>query len=130
MSDGARNGAVVPPLNPRTRRSRWAAARVRGAPPDNATPADEVPADEAQAPTDLVSDSSESTDSSSDSDDSSVVAVVEPVDQAAEVPCVADLLAASDFTQHLLNDLHAPMVTVILEEQVLARPRIGTDASS
>ena len=39
-------------------------------------------------------------------------------------------LTSSDFTQHLLNDLHAPMVTVILEEQVLARPRIGTDASS
>ena len=48
-------------------------------------------------------------------------AVVEPVDQAAaEVPGAANLLAASDFMQHLLNDMHAPMVTVILEEQTLA----------
>ena len=29
-------------------------------------------------------------------------------------------MAASDFTQHLLNDVHAPMVTVILEEHALA----------
>ena len=61
-----------------------------------------------QAPIDLVSDS-ESTGDSGDSDDFSDVAVVEPVDQAAaEVPCVADLLTSSDFTQHLLNDLHEP----------------------
>ena len=36
------------------------------------------------------------------------------------VPGAANLLAASDFTPHLLNDMHAPMVTVILEEQALA----------
>ena len=42
------------------------------------------------------------------------------IDQAAaEVSCVAELLAAPDFTQHLLNDLHAPMVT---------RPRLGPAA--
>ena len=88
-------------------------------------PDDATPADEAQAPIDLVSDSSESTGSSSDSDDSSVVAVIEPTDQAAaDVPCVADLMAASDFTQHLLNDLRAPMVTVILDEQALAPARV------
>ena len=92
--------------------------------PDDATPADEAPADEAQAPIDLVSETSESTGSSSDSDDSSAVAVVEPVDQAAELPCTADLLAASDFTQHLLNDMHAPMVTVIHEKQALAPARV------
>ena len=92
--------------------------------PDDAAPADEGPADDAQAPIDLVSDA-ESTGTSGDSDDSSDVAVVEPVDQAAaEVPCVADLLTSSDFTQHLLNDLHAPMVTVILEEQALAPARV------
>ena len=33
-------------------------------------------------------------------------------------------LTSSDFTQHLLNDLHAPMVTVILEEQALAPARV------
>ena len=61
----------------------------------------------------------------SDSDHSSDVAVVEPVDQAAaEVPSAVDLLAASDFTQHLLNDMHAPMVIVILEEQALAPARV------
>ena len=71
---------------------------------------DEAPADEAKAPIDLVSNSSESTGCASDSDDSSVVVVVEPIDQAAEV----------HFTQHMLNDVHAPMVTVILKEQALA----------
>ena len=91
--------------------------------PDDAAPADEVPAEEAQAPIDLVSDSSESTGNSSDSDDSSVVAVVEPVDQAAaEVPCVADLMAASDFTRHLLNDLHAPMVMSFSRNRPLHPP--------
>ena len=88
--------------------------------PDDVTPADE----DAQAPIDLVSETSESNGSASDSDDFSIVAVVEPVDQAAaEVPCAADLLAATDFTQHLLNDMHAPMVTVILE-QALAPARV------
>ena len=49
----------------------------------------------------------------------------EPVDQAAAViPCAADLLAATDFTPHLLNDMRAPMVTVILEEQALAPARV------
>ena len=58
-------------------------------------------------------------------DHSSDVAIVEPVDQAAAViPCAADLLAASDFTPHLLNDMHAPIVTVILEEQTLAPARV------
>ena len=81
--------------------------------PDDA-PAD-VPADDSQAPIDLVSETSESSDSASDSDHSSDVAVVEPVDQAAAVvPSVGDLLTASDFTPRLLNDMHAPMVTVIL----------------
>ena len=93
--------------------------------PDDATPADKAPADDAQAPIDLVSETSESDGSASDSDNSSDVAVVEPVDQAAaEVPGAADLLAASDFTQHLLNDMHAPMVTVIIEEQALAPARV------
>ena len=92
--------------------------------PDDA-PADEAPADDAQAPIDLVSDPSESDGSASDSDHSSDVAIVEPVDQAAAVvPGAADLLAASDFTPHLLNDMHAPMVTVILEEQALAPARV------
>ena len=40
------------------------------------------------------------------------------------VPGAADLLAALDFTPHLLNDMHAPMVTVILEEQALAPARL------
>ena len=93
--------------------------------PDDATPADKAPANDAQAPIDLVSETSESDGSASDSDNSSDVAVVEPVDQAAaEVPGAADLLAASDFTQHLLNDMHAPMVNVILEEQALAPARV------
>ena len=39
------------------------------------------------------------------------------------LPCLADLMAASDFTQYLLNDPHAPMVTVSLEEQALAPAR-------
>ena len=52
--------------------------------PDDA-PADEVPADDAQAPIDLVSETSESDGSASDSDHSSDVAIVEPVDQAAAV---------------------------------------------
>ena len=61
----------------------------------------------------------------SDSDHSSDVAIVEPVDPAAAViPCAADVLAATDFTPHLLNDMHAPMVTVILEEQALAPARV------
>ena len=82
---------------------------------------DEAPADDAQAPIDLVSDTSESAGSLSDSDHSSDVAIVEPVDQAAAViPCAADLLAASDFTPHLLNDMHAPMVTVIRPSHLLA----------
>ena len=85
------------------------------------SPAEAVPADDGQAPIDLVSENSESSDSASDSDHSSDVAIVEPVDQAAAVvPSVGDLLTASDFTPHLLNDLHAPMVTVILEKQALA----------
>ena len=93
--------------------------------PDDAAPPDEAPADDAQAPIDLVSDTSESAGSVSESDHSSDVAIVEPVDQAAAViPCAADLLAASDFTPHLLNDMHAPMVTVILEEQALAPARV------
>ena len=88
-------------------------------------PAEEVPADYSPAPIDLVSENSESSDSASDSDHSSDVAIVEPVDQAAAVvPSVGDLLTASDFTPHLLNDLHAPMVTVILEEQALAPARV------
>lgn len=61
----------------------------------------------------------------SDSDESSAAVVVEPTDQAAaEVPCVEDLLVAPDFTLHLLNDLHAPMVTVSLEEQGLTPARV------
>ena len=69
---------------------------------------DEAPVDDAQAPIDLVSDTSESAGSLSDSDHSSDVAIVEPVDQAAAViPCAADLLAPSNFTPHLLNDMHA-----------------------
>ena len=72
-----------------------------------------------------MSDTSESTGSQSDSDDSSVVAVTEPTDQAAaDVPCLADLMATSDFTQYLLNDPHAPMVAVSLEEQALAPARV------
>ena len=68
---------------------------------------------------------SEFSDSASDSDHSSDVVIVEPVDQAAAVvPSVGDLLTASDFTPHLLNDMHAPMVTVILEEQALAPARV------
>ena len=60
-----------------------------------------------------------------DSDHSSDVAIVEPVDQAAAVVLsVADLLTASDFTPHLLNDPHAPMVTVLIEEQALAPARV------
>ena len=78
-------------------------------------------ADDAQAPIDLVSETFESDGSASDSDNSSDAAVVEPVDQAAaEIPGAANLLAASDFAQHLLNDMHAPMITLILEEQALA----------
>ena len=51
------------------------------------------------------------------------MAVVEPTDQAAaDVPCLADL--TSDFTQPLLNDPHAPMVAVSLEEQALAPARV------
>ena len=51
---------------------------------------------EVQDPIDLVSDTSESTGSQSDSDNSSVVAVVEPTDQAAaDVPCLADLMATA-----------------------------------
>ena len=83
--------------------------------PDDA-PADEVPADDSQAPIDLVSETSESDGSAGNSDHSSDAAIVESVDQAAVViPCAADLLAATDFTPHLLNDMHAPMVTVIEE---------------
>ena len=49
---------------------------------------------------------------------------VEPIDQApAEVPSLADILATPDFTQFLLNDPHAPMVTMSLEEQALAPAR-------
>ena len=81
----------------------------------------EVPASDAQAPIDLVSDTSESHGSASGSDHSSDVAIVEPVDQAA---AEADLLAASDFTPHVLNGMHAPMVTVILEEQALSPARV------
>ena len=96
-----------------------------GAGPAVLSPADADPAEEAQAPIDLVSDTSASAGSQSDSDDSSVVAVIEPTDQAAaEVPCVVDLMAATDFTQHLLNDPHAPMITVSLEEQALAPARV------
>ena len=74
-----------------------------GAGPAVLQPDDSTPAKEAQAT--IGSDSSESTGSLSDSENSSVVAVVEPTDQAAaEVPCAADLMATSDFTQHLLND--------------------------
>ena len=40
------------------------------------------------------------------------------------VPSVGDLLTASDFTPHLLNDPHAPMVTVLIEEQALAPARV------
>ena len=61
---------------------------------------------------DLAAETSESSDDHSDSDDSSAVALIEPTDQAqaaAEVPCLADLLTTSDFTQYLLNDPHAPM---------------------
>ena len=59
------------------------------------------------------------------SDYPSVVAVVEPTDQAAaDVPCLVDLMATSDFTQHLLNDPHAPMAAVSLEEQALAPARV------
>ena len=86
--------------------------------PDDA-PADEVPADDSQVPIDLVSETSESSDSASDSDHSSDVAMA-----AAVVPSAGDLLAASDFTPHLPNDMHAPMVTVILEEQALAPARV------
>ena len=76
---------------------------------------------ETQDPIDLVSDTSESSDDHSDCDDSSAVVVIEPTDQAsAEVPCLADLLTTSDFTQYLLNDPRAPMVSVSLEEQALA----------
>ena len=72
-----------------------------------------------------MSDTSASAGSQSDSDDSSAVAVVEPTDQAAaEVPCVADLMATSNFPQHLLNDPHAPMIAVGLEEQALAPARV------
>ena len=39
------------------------------------------------------------------------------------VPC-ADLFATFDFIPHLLNDMHAPMVTAILEEQTLAPARV------
>ena len=61
---------------------------------------------------------------SSDSDDSSAVVAVEPVDQApADVSSLADTLAARDFTQFLLKDPHAPMVTVRLEEPALAPAR-------
>ena len=53
------------------------------------------------------------------------MAVVEPTDQtAADVSCLADLMATSDFTQNLLNDPHAPMVAVSLEEQALAPARV------
>ena len=63
-------------------------------------------------------------DNHSDSDDSSAAVVVEPIDQAAaDVPCLADLMATPDFTQYLLNDPRAPMVTVSLEEQALAPAR-------
>ena len=42
----------------------------------------------------------------SHSDDSSAVAVVESTDQAtADVPCLANLMATSDFTQY--HDPHA-----------------------
>ena len=44
---------------------------------------------------------------------------------AAKVPGAADLLAASDFAPHLLNDMHAPVITVILEER-LAPGRVLT----
>ena len=72
-----------------------------------------------------MSDTSESTDNPSDSDDFSAVAVVEPTDQAAAyVSCLADLMATSDFTQHLLNDPHAPTVAVSLQEQALAPARV------
>ena len=93
--------------------------------PDDDTPAETAPADDAQAPIDLVSDTSEFNGSASDSDHSSDVVIVEPADQAAAgVPGAADLLAASDFTPYLLNDMHAPMVTVILEDQALAPARV------
>ena len=39
-------------------------------------------------------------------------------------PSVRDLLTASDFTPYLLNDMYAPVVTVILEEQALAPARV------
>ena len=57
-----------------------------------------APADNAQAPTDLVLETSESNGSASDLDDSSVVGIVEPVDHAeipvplACVPCTLHLL--------------------------------------
>ena len=58
------------------------------------------------------------------SDDSSAVVAVEPIDQApAEVPSLADILAARDFTQFPLNGPCAPMVTVSLEEPALAPAR-------
>ena len=95
-----------------------------GAGPAVLPPDETNPADEARDPIDLVSDTSESTDHHSDSDDSSAVVVVEPTDQAAaDVPRLADLMATPDFTQYLLNDPHAPMVTVSLEEQALAPAR-------
>ena len=43
---------------------------------------------------------------------------------------VADLMAISDFTQYLLNDPHAPMVAVSLEEQALAPARVLARAIS
>ena len=93
--------------------------------PDEA-PADKVSADDFHAPIDLVSETSKSSDSASDSDHSSDVAIVEPVDQtAAVVPSIGDLLTTSDFTPHLLNDMHAPIVTLILEEQVLAPAHVS-----
>ena len=74
-----------------------------------------TPLSRCRSPSTWVSDTSESTNDHSDSDDSSAVVAVEPIDQAAaEVPNLAYLVAASDFTQFLLNDPHAPMVTVSL----------------
>ena len=70
-----------------------------------------------------MSDTSESTDNQSDPDDSVPWRWLNPDQAAADVPCLANLMATSDFTQYLLNDPHAPMVAVSLEEQALAPAR-------
>ena len=77
-----------PSLRPRTRRSRWAAARVQRC-SSQMMPRLLLMRPRLRSTWSLTPQNP----LASDSDDSSDVAVVEPVDQAAaEVPCVADLL--------------------------------------